>query len=119
MDPPPFKGVVGVEPDKGGDDNSSRGAGVGNNPGACRFGTSRNPDFCWFVPKVRIVAVRVSRRDSVDNSSVEAAKEFRMASQPLPPEEAPADAPIDIPVPAPTDPEPFVPTDPVMQALPG
>lgn len=37
-----------------------------------------------------------------------------MASQPIPPEEAP----VDIPVPTPTDPEPFVPTDPVMRALP-
>jgi hypothetical protein len=42
-----------------------------------------------------------------------------MASQPPPPEEFPADIPIDIPVPAPTDPEPFVPTDPVMRDLPG
>ncbi len=42
-----------------------------------------------------------------------------MASQPPPPEEIPADAPVDIPVPSPTDPEPFVPTDPVMPDLPG
>jgi len=41
-----------------------------------------------------------------------------MASQPPPPDEVPADAPVDIPVPSPTDPDPGVPSDPVIPGLP-
>jgi hypothetical protein len=42
-----------------------------------------------------------------------------MASQPPPPEEIPADAPVDIPVPSPTDPDPGAPSDPVIPGVPG
>jgi hypothetical protein len=42
-----------------------------------------------------------------------------MATQPPPPDEVPADAPVDVPVPSPTDPEPDTPTDPVIPELPG
>lgn len=42
-----------------------------------------------------------------------------MASQPPAPDEVPVDTPVDIPVPSPTDPDPGVPTDPVMPGVPG
>lgn len=42
-----------------------------------------------------------------------------MASQPPIPQDVPAETPVDIPVPSPTDPDPGVPSDPVIPELPG
>ncbi len=39
--PPSFKGVSGVEHDKGVGEYSSRGAGIGNDPGVCIFSPSQ------------------------------------------------------------------------------